>query len=174
MAHLIPHNDTRPTGSYNDPFGDGIYDEPFSMGNLDDDTKTFVTRTSGVPAGDPTRMAPFTGPTEAEFLAADYRQHSASPSLLKTPDRLPTPSLNNTTLPNPGDIMMNTPYHDNDSSSSPRSLTVVGKLDAPLVHNAADMGRSSDYQDLGMQSNAGIVHRRTHTLPRIRGTFRRW
>lgn len=150
MAHSIPHDRTRPTGGYNDPFGDGAYDEPFSTSNLNhDDTKTFVTYTSGVLARDPTRTIPLAGPTEAEFLAADYRQHNASPSLLDRPGRLPTPSLHDSTLPNPGDIMMNVPYRDDDSSSSPRP-SVLEKPDASLVHNAADMGRSSGYQDLGM------------------------
>jgi hypothetical protein len=152
MARSIPQQ-TRPTGSHNDPFGDGAYDEPFSMGNLNnDDTKTFVTHTSGITARDPTRTDPLAGPTQAESMAADYRHHSASPFLLERPDRLPTPSLRDSTLLNPSDIMMNAPYRDDDSSSSPRPLSsVVGKSDASLVHNAADMGRSSGYQDLGMK-----------------------
>lgn len=143
---------TRPTGSYNDPFGDGACDEPFSMGNLNhDDTKTFVTYTSGITARDPTRTDPLAGPTQAESMAADYRHYNASPSVLERPERLPTPSLRNSTLLNPSDIMMNAPYRDDDSSSSPSPLSVVGKSDMLLVHNAADMGRSSGYQDLGMQ-----------------------
>lgn len=151
MAHAMERDHTRPTGSYDDPFGDGAYDEPFSTGNLNhDDTKTFVTYTSGVLARDPTRMNPLAGPTVAESLATDYRQHNASPSLLDRPARLPTPSLHDSTLPNPGDIMMNVPYHDEDSSSSPRPPSVLGKPDVSLVQNAADMGRSSRYQDLGM------------------------
>ena len=152
MARSIPQHQTRPTGSYNDPFGDGAYDEPFSMGNLNhDDTKTFATYTSGITARDPTRLDPLAGPTQAESLAADYRQHDASPLFSEIPDRLPTPSLRDSTLPNPSDTTMNAPYRDDDSSSSPRHLSVVGKSDAPLVYNAADMGRSSGYQDLGMQ-----------------------
>lgn len=149
MAHSTPHNYTGPTGSDYDPFGGGAYDEPFSMHNLNhDDTKTFVTYTSGVTARDPARTDPLAGPTQAESLVADYRQHNVPPSLLETPDRLPTPSFHDSTLPDPTNIMMNVPYRDDDSSSSPRPLSAVGKS---LVHNAADMGRSSGYQDLGMQ-----------------------
>lgn len=163
MARSIPHDPTRPTGSYIDPFGDGAYDEPFSTGNLNyDDTKTSVT--SGVTARDPTNTILLAGPTEAESLAADYRQHNASPSLLKTPDRLPTPSPHDNTLPYPSDIMMNIPYHDDDSPSSHRPPSVLGKPDASLVHNAAGMGRSSGYQDLGTWRPRLCIRCWTHAL----------
>ena len=157
MAGSIPHKRVKPIGSYNDPFGDGAYDEPFNTNLNHDDTKTFTTYTSGVPAEDPTRTIQLAGPTEAEFLAADYRQHNTSPSLLDRPDRLPTPHfLNNNTLPNPADTTMNAPYRDDDWSSSPRPLSVGGKPDISLVQNAADMDRSSGYQHLGMHPTGGI------------------
>ncbi|KAF8140330.1 hypothetical protein EV363DRAFT_341991 [Boletus edulis] len=50
---------------------------------------------------------------------------------------------------------MNAPYHDDDLSSSPRPLSVVGKPDIPLVHDAADMGRSTGYQDLEYAEPSG-------------------
>ncbi|KAG8219741.1 hypothetical protein J3R82DRAFT_712 [Butyriboletus roseoflavus] len=157
MSHSIPHNHTRPIGSYNDPFGDGAYNEPFSTDSLNyDDTKTFVTYTSGVSARDPTKINPLAGPTEAEFLAADYRQYNnASPSLLEKPGRLPTPSPHDSTLPNPSDIMRNVPYRDDNSSLSHRPPSVLEESDASLVHNAADKGQSSSYQDLEYAEPSG-------------------
>lgn len=164
MAHSTPHNYAGPTGSDNDPFDGGAYDEPFSMRNLNhDNTETFVTYTSG------TRTDPLAGPTQAESLAADYGQHNVPPSLLETPDRLPTPSFHDSTLPNPSNIMMNVPYRDDDSS--PRPLSAVGKSDASLVHNAADMGRSSGYQDLGMQFDRCGIYDAELRLRRVRGTL---
>ncbi|KAF8445863.1 hypothetical protein L210DRAFT_2938764 [Boletus edulis BED1] len=154
MARSTPHGHTRPTGNYNDPYS--VYDDPFSMDNLNrDDSKTFATYTSGVLTRGPTKTDPSAGPTEAEFLAADYRQHNASPSWLDRPDRLPTPALDYSTSPNPTDISMNAPYHDDDLSSSPRPLSVVGQPDIPLVHDAADMGRSTGYQDLEYAEPSG-------------------
>lgn len=148
MAYSIPHNYTRQTGGYSDPFGDGVQDEPFSMGTLNrDDTKTFITTTSGVLAGDPTSTHPLAGPSEAEALAADFRQHNIPPSFMERPSRHPTPSPQESTFPNPDDTMMNVPYRDDDSPH--RSSSFREKSEASLVHNAADMGRSSTYQDLG-------------------------
>jgi len=143
----MPHSYTRQTGGYSDPFGDGVHDEPFSTGTLNrDDTKTFTTTTSGILAGDPTRTNPLAGPSEAEVLAADYRQHNVSPSFLERPSRLPTPSPQESTSPNTEDTMMNVPYRDDDSPHRPSSF--LEKSEASLVHNAADMGRTSAYQDL--------------------------
>ena len=144
----MAYNHTRPTERYNDPFGDSALDEPFSTTNHNhNDSKTFVTYTSGVSAGGPNRTHPLAGSTEAESLAADYRQHNTSPSSFETPGRLPTPSLRLGALSNPNDIMTNVPYRD----GAFRPPSVIEKSDAPLVHNAADMGRSSSYQDLGME-----------------------
>lgn len=145
----MAYDHTRPTRGYNDSFGDGAHDEPFSTSNFNyDDTKTFVTYTSGVSAADPTRIHPLAGPTQAEFLAADYRQHNVSPTSFETPSRLHTPSLRDGALSSPNDTMMNIAYRDDDLRPPPG----IENADTPLVHNAADMGRSSGYQDLGMPS----------------------
>lgn len=165
MAHSIPHGHTRPIGSYNDPFGDGAYDEPVSTGSFNyDDTKTFAAHTSGVAARDPAKSNPLAGPTEAESLAADYRHSNASPSLSERPGRFPTPSPHDSTLLNPSDIMGSVPYRDDDSSLSHRPPSVLGKSNASLVHNAADMGQSSSYQDLGMYHPPWYICNYTHML----------
>ncbi|KAG9314296.1 hypothetical protein JVU11DRAFT_5085 [Chiua virens] len=156
MAHSMLHDHTGLTRNYNDPFGDGAHDEPFSVASLThEDSKTFITNTSGVVVRDPTKTSSLGGPTEAEFLAADYRQHNASPSL-ESPDRLPTPALHDSTSsPKPKDTMMNLPYRDDDSSSTFHHSSVLGKPDTPLIHNAADMGRLSSYQDLEYAEPSG-------------------
>ncbi|KAH0838244.1 hypothetical protein J3R83DRAFT_6500 [Lanmaoa asiatica] len=155
MLTEVVKSAVEPTGSYNDPFGDGACDEPFSTGNLNhDDTKTFVTYTSGVSVRDPTRTDPLAGPMEAESLAADYRRQDVSPSF-ERPGRLPTPSPHDSTLHNPNDVVMNVPYRDVDSSSSLRPSSVLGKQDDSLVQNAAEMGQSSTYQDLEYAEPSG-------------------
>ncbi|KIJ68535.1 hypothetical protein HYDPIDRAFT_106736 [Hydnomerulius pinastri MD-312] len=148
MAYSVPYDGGKPaTGGYNGPFGDGARDEPFSVHqSVHDDTETFTTFTSGVPAADFSRPMPGAGPTEAESLAIDYRQHSASPSLSAGPSRLPTPSLPEKRSSNFGELGV--PYRDDDSYLAFRPTSVVGKSDASLIHSAADMGRSSTYQDL--------------------------
>ncbi|KAF9229202.1 rhomboid-domain-containing protein [Gyrodon lividus] len=143
MAYSAPYDSTRPTTvGRNDAFGDGERDEPFSVDHLTyDDSRTFTTYTSGVPAVDLARPMPETGPTEAESLAAVYRQYNISPSLSERPSRLPTPS--------PYEIRSSNPaIRDEDSYSSHRPASVVGKADTSLIDNAADMGRSLSYQDL--------------------------
>ena len=136
---------TRSTRSFNDPFGDGAHDEPFSSSNFHrDDTKTFGTyRASGIPVEGST----LAGSTNAVSLTADYRQTNSSPSP-EPPSRLPTPS---DTLFDPSDSTMNTPYRDDDFHPS----SLIDKPEVSLVHNAADMGKSSRYQDLGMPPLTG-------------------
>ncbi|KAF9244619.1 hypothetical protein BU15DRAFT_41909 [Melanogaster broomeanus] len=55
------------------------------------------------------------------------------------------PSPYDSRSPDPGDLTV--PYSD----EGPHPAPVVGKADASLIHNAADMGRSSTYQDLEYQ-----------------------
>jgi hypothetical protein len=50
------------------------------------------------------------------------------------------------------------PYKDEDTYSTLRPSSVVGKSDTALVHNAADMGRSDSYQDLGVSCDHGSVN----------------
>jgi hypothetical protein len=152
MSSSVPYDNTRPTTvGYNDPFGDGARDEPFSVDHLThDDSRTFTTYTSGVPTVGLARPMAETGPTEAESLAAVYRQHNTSPSLSERlgHGRLPTPSPYESHSSNTSDPVI--PYHDEDSYPSLRPVSVVEKADAPLMHNMADVGKSSTYEDLGM------------------------
>ncbi|KAG1757658.1 hypothetical protein EDB19DRAFT_1891380 [Suillus lakei] len=145
MAHFDTNH---PAGSnfYTDPFGDDGRHKPFDGldGIIQDDTTTFTTTTSGIPALDPSSSLRSAGQTEAQSLIFNYRR-TKSP-LPGVPSREPTPSLSERNAPGFGDLSV--PYKDEESSYSTRPSSVVGQSDDPLVHNAADMGRSDSYQNL--------------------------
>jgi len=133
-----------------DPFSEGsARDEPFRP--LDylshDDSKTFTTSTSGIPAIDPSVPFPGWDTTEAQLLANNYRQQNVTPipstgerlSVIHSEGRSPSPSI------------LESPYRDNNPHSPTHLMSVTGKTDeASLVPNAADMGRTVHFQDLGM------------------------
>lgn len=145
MAHFDTNH---PAGSnfHTDPFGDDVREKPFDGldGIIQDDTTTFTTTTSGIPAMDPSSSLRGAGHTEAQSLIFNYRR-TKSPPLPGVPSRQPTPSLSERNAPVFGDLSV--PYKDEDSYST-RPSSFVGKSDDHLVHNAADMGRSDSYQDL--------------------------
>ncbi|KAH7910887.1 hypothetical protein BJ138DRAFT_1007807 [Hygrophoropsis aurantiaca] len=74
----------------------------------------------------------------------DYRQNSQSPPAI--PDRLPSPSGFGT-RDSASDSTI-TGYRDDDLYSVPRPRSFFGKSEASLMHNAAGMGHSENYQDL--------------------------
>ncbi|KAJ8584706.1 rhomboid-domain-containing protein [Rhizopogon salebrosus TDB-379] len=112
-----------------------------------DDTMTFTTTTSGIPA--PTPFLPSAGRTEAQSVISNYRRtNSPSPPLPGMTSREPTPSLSERK-----DLAI--PYKDEDSYSTLRPSSVIGKSDAALMHNAADMGRTDSYQDLEYAEPSG-------------------
>lgn len=154
MAHF---DTNRPAGSnfHADPFGDDVREKPFDGldGIIQDDTTTFTTTTSGIPAMDPSSSLRGAGHTEAQSLIFNYRR-TKSPPLPGVPSRQPTPSLSERNAPVFGDLSV--PYKDEDSYSTHPS-SFVGKSDDHLVHNAADMGRSDSYQDLGVSRDLGSV-----------------
>jgi hypothetical protein len=119
-----------------DHFGDAPVRDPYETYNRNpehEDTSTITTRyTSGVPASEPNQRN-LNGQTEAETLAAQYK--SLRPPSTINPDNT---SANRLT------------YIDEDYNYYPsKPLPMIDdKLDASLVENAADVGRSGDYQDL--------------------------
>jgi len=135
-----------------DPFGDHSGEKPFDGldGIIQDDTTTFTTTTSGIPALDPSSSSRGTGQTEAQSLIFNYRRTKSPLS----PSRQPTPSLSERNAPVFGDLSV--PYRDEDSYST-RPLSAVDQSDDHLVHSAADMGRSDSYQDLGVCCDFGSV-----------------
>lgn len=139
MAHFTTNHTTVGANLHVDPFEDAVTD----------DTMTFTTTTSGIPAPTPS-LAP--GRTEAQSIISNYRRTSSPP----LPNRLPTPSLSERNAPVFDDLTV--PYKDEDTYSTLRPSSVVGKSDAALVHNAADMGRSDSYQDLGVSGDHGSVN----------------
>jgi hypothetical protein len=155
MAHFDTNH---PAGSnfHTDPFGDDVREKPFDGldGIIQDDTATFTTTTSGIPALDPSSSLRSAGHTEAQSLIFNYRR-TKSPPLPGVPSRQPTPSpLSEANAPGFGDL--NVPYKDEDSYSTHPS-SVVGKSEDHLMHNAAGMGRSDSYQDLGVSCDLGSV-----------------
>lgn len=156
MAHFDTNH---PAGSnfHTDPFGDSLdsRNKPFDGldGIIQDDTTTLATTTSGIPALDPSSFLRGAGRTEAQSLIFNYRR-TKSPTLPAIPSRQPTPSLSERNGPVFSDLSV--PYKDEDSYST-RPPSVVGKSDDHLMHNAADMGRSDSYQDLGVSCGLGSV-----------------
>jgi hypothetical protein len=151
MAHYT-RNHAAGASLHADPFEDDVRDRPFDPYDEmpRDDTMTFTTTTSGIPA--PTPFLPSAGRTEAQSVISNYRRTSSpSPPLPGMTSREPTPSLSER-----NDLAI--PYKDEDSYSTLRPSSVVGKSDAALVHNAADMGRTDSYQDLGMSFDHGGIN----------------
>lgn len=148
MAQFTSSNTTH--HPYASPFEDDtealrVGDKPFDLFDrmTRNDTMTFTTMTSGIQAP----SLPSAGRTEAQSVISNYRRTS-SPPLSDVTSRQPTPSLSERNAPIFGDLSV--PYKDEDTYSTLRPSSVVGKSDPSLVHNAADMGRSDSYQDLGM------------------------
>lgn len=155
MAHSIRYDGNYPTSQgFVDPFSDSARDEPFRP--LDylshDDSKTFTTSTSGIPAIDPSVPFPGWDTTEAQLLATNYRQQNVTPipstgerlSVIHSEGRSPSPSI------------LESPYRDHNPHSPTHLMSVTGKTDeASLVPNAADMGRTVHFQDLDYAEPAG-------------------
>lgn len=151
MAHFTTNHTTAGANLHVDPFEDAVQDEPFHPldGMPRDDAMTFTTTTSGIPVPTPSLAL---GRTEAQSVISNYRR-TISPPL---PDRLPTPSLSERNTPIFDDLTV--PYKDEDTYSTLRPSSVVGNSGTTLVHNAADMGRSDSYQDLGVSCDHGSVN----------------
>jgi len=136
--------------SYADPFDDDadVRDEHFQVNTFNatprDGTMTFPTTADVVHT--PAPSLPSASRTEAQSIISNYRRTS-SPALPDTTSRRPTPSLSERNAPFDD---LTVPYKDEDTYSTLRPSSFVGKSDAALMHNAADMGRSNSYQDLGM------------------------
>lgn len=137
MARLVTYEGSRPSM---DHFGDTLVRDPYDTydGNLaSEDTSTIASRytsSTGVTMPEPHEASSSYGNTEAESVAARFKQTSdlRRSSTLKTDkNRLS--------------------YVDEEPSyySSKTLPAIDEKQDAPLVYNAADMGSSGKYTDLG-------------------------
>lgn len=141
MARLVTYEDSRRPSM--DHFGDGPVRDPYetySEHPTHEDTSTIATAyTSGVLAPQPFPPSNLGGQSEAESLAAHYKKASG-PSIDQTlADDTTKQSANRYT------------YVDEDFNYYPtKPLPVIDEnQEAPLVPNAADVGRSGNYQDLG-------------------------
>ena len=141
MARLVTYEDSRrPSMDY---FGDGPVRDPYetySKHPTHGDTSTITTAyTSGVLAPQPISPLHLGGQSEAESLAAHYKQASGSSTVQTLVDDAAKQSANRHT------------YVDEDFNYYPSKPlpTINENQEAPLVHNAADVGRSGNYQDLG-------------------------
>lgn len=152
MAYSPRYDGSYPTSQgYMDPFSGGARDEPFRSPDFlpHDDTKTFTTTTSGIPAIDP--LAPLPGSTsDAQLLATNYRQQNVTPgpslgrplSVVYSEERPSSPSIFEAT------------YRDNDPYFPKKTD------ETSLVQNAADMGKTVHFQDLGTH----LIIRNAHVL----------
>lgn len=126
MAHLV---------HYGDSIEDTLARDPYDAYDQHAENSTIVTGyTSGVPAPD-TREGPMSdGQTDAEVVASQYMQ-SPSTRPLSITDQSSTNRLT---------------YIDEDFNYYPSKPLppIDDNQDAYLVRNAADVGRSGDYQDL--------------------------
>ena len=135
MTRLVHYEDSRPSM---DQFGDTLRDphETYDANPQHGESSTIATGyTSGIPASEPQAMPNPFGQTEAETVASQY-QHNSSIRPPSTVDA-DTSTMNRFT------------YIDEDYNYYPsKPLPIDDKQDAALVHNAADVGRSGNYQDL--------------------------
>lgn len=138
MARLVTHDDSRPSM---DHFGDSLVRDPYETygQNLPHgDASTITTAyTTGVPVPEHKDHSNLYGQTEAESLASQYKQSSPIESM--SPPNHDTQSTKAMS------------YVDEDYNHYPsKPLPAIDdRQDAPLVYNAADVGRSGGYQDLG-------------------------
>lgn len=140
MARLVTYDDSRPSM---DHFGDTLVRDPYETygqnpPHASNDASTITTAyTSGTRAPEPKVSRHSSGQTEAELLAAQYKDSPPhrEPSIFDG-DKQSTNRLT---------------YVDEDYNYYPsKPLPAIDdKQDAPLVQNAADVGRSGSYQDLG-------------------------
>jgi hypothetical protein len=139
MARLVHYDDSLTT----DRFGDTLrnpYDFHDSNPQQGDNFTIATEYTTGVPAPEPANPPNPNGRTEAEILASQYRR-SSSPRPRSTIDANSNDDVANNRLT----------YIDEDYNyypSTPLPAIDEDKQDAGLVHNAADVGRSGNYQDL--------------------------
>jgi membrane associated rhomboid family serine protease len=121
-----------------DHFGDTLAHDPYETydkNHIHNETSTInTTYTSGVTVPEPKDPSTSYGTTEAETLAAQYKQNSLSRrSSAANADRNSTRLI----------------YVDEPDSYLGKGLPAIDeKQDTPLVYNAADMGTSGKYQDL--------------------------
>lgn len=141
MARLVTYEDSRRPSM--DHFGDApVRDtyETYGEHPTHGDASTIATAyTSGVRAPQPTSPSNLDGQTEAESLAAHYKDVSGASTTQTLAGDADKQSVNRYT------------YVDEDLNYYPsKPLPAINEnQDAPLVHNAADVGRSGSYQDLG-------------------------
>jgi len=134
MARLVHYEDSRPSM---DHFGDTLVSDPYETYDKNPqqgENSTIATEyTSGVPAHEHKDLPNPYGQTEAETLASQYKQRNSS--------LRPSSAI---------DVDNNSTDIDEDYNYYPsKPLPVIDdKLDASLVHNVADVGRSGSYQDL--------------------------
>ena len=134
MARLVHYEDSRPSM---DHFGDTLVSDPYETYDKNPqqgENSTIATEyTSGVPAHEHKDLPNPYGQTEAETLASQYKQRNSS--------LRPSSAI---------DVDNNSTEIDEDYNYYPsKPLPVIDdKLDASLVHNVADVGRSGSYQDL--------------------------
>ncbi|KAL4069679.1 hypothetical protein V8B97DRAFT_1968649 [Scleroderma yunnanense] len=156
MAHSIRYNGNYPTSQgFVDPFSEGnVRDEPFRPPDFSpyDDSKTFTTFTSGVPAIEPSTALPGSSTTEAQLVATQYREQNVTPapsagqrlSVVHSDGRSSSPSI------------LDPAYRDKNPDSPSHPMSITGKTDeASLVYNAADMAGRVHFQDLDYAEPTG-------------------